>query len=137
MKGDINFYEVEEGIIKALAPLLIKILDEKKRALIFSESESQIRDYDLALWSYGRSKFIPHATIFDKEFNHSRQPVLFTNQEENINSADYLIFFSDPSEQFVSKFSRAFHFFENSSAVSKIKPNSYFKKSEGKWQKLF
>ena len=34
MKKEINFYEVDEGVVKALGPILLKILDEKN-ALLF------------------------------------------------------------------------------------------------------
>ena len=35
MKKEINFYEVDEGVVKAMGPVLLKILDEKKRAFIY------------------------------------------------------------------------------------------------------
>ena len=30
MKKEINFYEVDEGVVKAMGPILLKVLDEKK-----------------------------------------------------------------------------------------------------------
>lgn len=145
MKPEINFYQVDETIVKSLAPLLLKVLEEKKKALIFCSDQNQIKEIDAALWSYGRNKFIPHVTIFDREFSFERQPILITDKEENSNKADYLVFLSDVSEGFVSNFSRIFYFFEphNSKAAKtltkKFQPlaskfNSY-KKEGGKWVK--
>ena len=142
MSSEINFYQVDETIIKSLAPLLLKILEEKKKVLIFCESLAQIKAVDDSLWSYGRNKFIPHITIYDKDFSLERQPILISDKEENSNKADYLVFLDMPSEAFISKFSRVFYFFEESglaqakAVAKKIKPTNSYKKSEGKWVKF-
>lgn len=141
MNPEINFYEVDDGVVKSMAPLLLKILDEKKRALIFANSQSYLQEIDNALWSYGRSKFIPHALIFDKDFEAGEQPVLLTNQLENTNRADYLIFLEEPADlNFYQKFKRVFYFFQPdlSSQVNKIntKPHNLYKKIAGKWQNI-
>lgn len=133
MKPEINFYQVDESISKSLAPLLLKILSEKKKVLIFCRKQAQINEIDEALWNYGRNKFIPHATIFDKEFELKRQPVLLSNKEENLNLADYLVFLDEPSEAFISKFSRVFYFFEEGNNSAKVKPTKFYKKVDGKW----
>lgn len=134
--NEINFYEVDEGIIKAMAPLLLKILDEKKRAIIFIKNIDKINEVDSALWSYGRSKFIPHITILDKDFELTNQPIIISHLEENINNADYLIFLDEPSPDFVKSFTRAFYFFESQSNPINIKPNNFYRKISGKWTKI-
>lgn len=134
MKSEINFYQVDETITKALAPLLIKVLEENKKALVFCANQAQIKEIDDSLWSYGRNKFIPHITVLDKDFILERQPIFITDKEENANKADYLVFLSEPSEVFVSKFKRVFHFFEGKSSA-KIKPTNSYKKVDGKWVK--
>lgn len=137
MKQEINFYQVDETIIKSLAPLLLKVLEEKKKALVFCENAAQIKEIDSSLWSYGRNKFIPHVTNSDhKEFKMERQPILITDKEENLNKADYLVFLSEPSEDFISKFSRVFYFFEEGRCAAKIKPTKSYKKESGKWVKI-
>lgn len=146
MKPEINFYQTDEAVARSLAPLLLKVLEEGKRVLVFCEDNQQIKDIDSALWSYGRHKFIPHATIFDKEFSFERQPVLITNKEENLNKADYLVFFDEVSHDFLATFPRIFHFFEMHEATKarglakKLKNAdatiNYYKKEEGKWAKL-
>lgn len=135
MKTEINFYQVDETIIKALAPLLIKVLDEKKKAVVFCGSENLVKEMDASLWSYGRNKFIPHITVFDADFDMLRQPILITNKEENLNKADYLVFLDEPSAAFISSFSRVFHFYELGKLNTKLKPTNSYKKLDGKWVK--
>ncbi len=136
MKPEINFYQVDETIIKALAPLLLKILEEGKKALIFCSDQAQIKAIDDSLWSYGRSKFIPHVTISDKDFSFERQQILISNKEENSNQADYLVFLSEPSANFISSFSRVFYFFEEGKFSAQSKPTNFYKKEDGKWVKV-
>lgn len=141
MNPEINFYEVDDGVVKSMAPLLLKILDEKKRALIFANSQNYLQEIDNALWSYGRSKFIPHALIFDNDFEAKEQPILLTNKLQNTNKADYLIFLDEPDDfNFYQKFKRVFYFFQPdlSSQVNKIntKPHNLYKKIAGKWQNI-
>ncbi len=136
MKTEINFYEVDESIIKALAPILVKINNEGKKSLIYCANESQIEEIDKSLWSYGRSKFIAHVTINDQDFDFLRQPILITNKEINSNKADYLIFLDEPNKSFLSEFSRAFYFYENHPNIANLKPDNSYKKENGKWLKV-
>ena len=136
MKKEINFYEVDEGVVKAMGPILLKILDEKKRAIIFIKNLDKIKEIDASLWSYGRSKFIPHVTIFDKDFESTEQPILISNEEKNLNNAHYLIFLDAPSKNFLNEFSRSFYFFENSPNCPNIKADNLYKKDKGKWTRV-
>lgn len=135
MNPEINFYQTDEAVSKSIAPLLLKVLDDKKRVFIFCKNPAQIKEIDSALWNYGRNKFIPHAVISDHEFDPKRQPILISDKEENLNSADFLLFIDEPSEGFILKFSRVFHFFEEGKKIAKIKPTNSYKKSAGKWIK--
>jgi len=141
---EINFYQIDDLITKSLAPLLIKVTDEKKKALIYCTDSAKFKEIDDSLWSYGKYKFIAHATLADKElaeFGFARQPIFLIDREENINEADYLVLINEASEGFISKFSRVFYFYEaqNISAVKKFskqfkKVNAY-KKVDAKWEK--
>ena len=135
MNPEINFYQTDEVVSKSIAPLMIKVLDDKKRVFIFCKNPAQIKEIDSALWNYGRNKFIPHSTISDKELDHKRQPVFISDKEENLNSADFLLFIDEPSKAFISSFARVFHFFEEGKNQSKIKPTNFYKKVSGKWVK--
>ncbi len=142
---EINFYQFDETLTKSVAPLILKILEEKKKALIFSRDSLRIKEVDDGLWSYGKNKFIPHITIFDQDFILERQPILISDREENSNQADYLILTEKVSEEFAKKFSRIFYFFnalgveeakKTAASYKKIasKFNSY-KKEDAKWVK--
>lgn len=135
MNPEINFYQTDEAVAKSIAPLLLKVLGEKKRVFIFCQNKAQVSEIDSALWNYGRNKFIPHSTISDREFDPKRQPVFISDKEENLNSADFLLFIDQPSEAFISKFSRVFYFFEEGKKSAKIKPTNFYKKVDGKWVK--
>ncbi len=142
MGAEITFYQVDETIIKSLAPLLLKVLDEKKKVLIFCKNPVQLKEIDNSLWSYGRNKFIPHVTISDRDFKMERQPILISNEEENTNKADYLVFLDKPSEGFLQNFQRVFYFFEENNRLTATqiakttKPKNCYQKINGKWEKF-
>jgi len=143
MIKEINFYQVDEELTKAVAPLMLKILEEKKKCLLLSNS-LEIKTLDTSLWSYGKYKFIPHITSEDKDFDFLRQPIFLTQEEKNFNQATYLAVVNQNfSEDFANQFERIFYFFnqENIQETKNIflklknktsKINSY-KKQDGKW----
>jgi DNA polymerase IIIc chi subunit len=142
---EVNFYRCDETIVKSVAPLLLKVLDENKKTLVIVGSESQIKETDDSLWSYGKNKFIPHVTIFDKDFDFKRQPIVISNKEENINDAEYLVFTTEVSPSFLKNFSRSFYFYDLLNAeLAKDLANKYkpiaskfesYGKVDGKWVK--
>jgi DNA polymerase IIIc chi subunit len=134
-ESQIIFYQSSDGIIKSMAPILLKIIDEKKRAFIYVKNKEKIEEIDILLWNYGRSKFIPHATILDENFIHEDQPILISNQEFNLNQADYLIFIDEPQIEFTKNFFKCFYFYENENECNLIKADVIFKKHQGKWVK--
>lgn len=142
MKTEINFYQVDETVVKSLAPLLTKVLSDNKKAFVFCKNPDQVRDLDTSLWSYGRNRFIPHITVFDKDFELKRQPIFLSNEEKNLNEADYLLFLDEPSEGFISSFSRVFYFFaegnydEAKKLAAKLKPQNCYRKEDAKWVKF-
>jgi len=139
MTCEISFYQYDDLLVRSLAPIVIKSLEEKTKVLILCQDENQIREVDLTLWSYGRNKFIPHVKISDKGFDIQRQPVLITDNQENLNEAEYLIFLVAPKEEFIKQFKRAFYFYEAcdgafAKELSKsLSPKRSFKKEEGRW----
>jgi len=139
---EINFYQIDDAITKSLAPLLIKVVDDKKKALILCQDAAKFKEIDDSLWSYGKYKFIAHATLADKDleqFGWTRQPVFLTNQEENVNEADYLILTKEASEAFIAGFARVFYFYEAQDLEvvkkfsKKFKKVNAYKKIDAKW----
>lgn len=143
MVVEVNFYQCDETIVKSVAPLLLKVLDENKKTLVIVDSQLKIKEMDDGLWSYGKNKFIPHITIFDKDFDFKRQPIVITDKEENINDADYLVFTREVSSEFLKKFPRSFYFYDILNAVvAKDLAGKYktiaskfesYEKKDGKW----
>ena len=124
---------------------MLKVIEEKKKALILAANQMQLKEIDDVLWSYGKNKFIPHITSADKGFDFKRQPIVISEKEENINDADYLVLTKEASQEFLSKFSRIFYFYDqlNVDEVKNVmqkykkivaKFESY-KKQDGKWVK--
>ncbi len=139
---EINLYQIDDAMAKTMAPLLIKILEEKKKAFIYCPNKAKIKEIDDGLWVFGKVRFIAHTTIFEKDIEEisswKRQPVLISDEEENKNEASYLVLTSACSDNFIKNFERVFYFYEEGEAA-KIKEfakkfakvNSY-KKVDGK-----
>lgn len=139
---EINFYQTDKSPLHSMAKIIIKALDDAKKLLIFCQNDAEIKNIDNFLWQFNPNKFIPHSTIKDKHLNPKRQPILITNEEENTNQADYLIFFDEPSKDFLNQFTRIFYFFTNKDSQTadnlklKLNPQNFYKKENGKWKKL-
>jgi DNA polymerase IIIc chi subunit len=142
---EINFYQVDDIIYKSIAPLLIKVLDENKKALIYCQSEQQVQEIDDGLWQFSKTKFIPHGTK-DLKLKPIKQPIFITNQPENANQAEYLIMVDEAQEDFLKQFSKIFYFFGNDTITdarklwAKYKKQSFalnfYKKDSGTWVKV-
>lgn len=136
-----TFYQVNIIDSQSLAPLLFKIIDQDKKALVYCQDTNKIKELDASLWSYGRNKFLPHITIFDNNFDFLRQPILLSNQQENHNQADYLILLSKAENNFIKNFNRIFYFYNDDSEIKDIKNDlldssfsiKSFKKDGAKW----
>ncbi len=141
---EINLYQIDDTIAKTMAPLLIKILEEKKKAFVYCSDKAKIKEIDDGLWVFGKVRFIAHVTIFEKDIEEisswQRQPILISNEEDNKNEASHLVLASECSHDFIKNFERVFYFYEEYEGA-KIKEfaqkfakiNSY-KKIDGKWK---
>jgi DNA polymerase IIIc chi subunit len=142
---EINFYQFDDILYKTIAPLLLKILEENKKALIYCKDDKMLKEIDSGLWSFSKTKFIPHATNYEK-VNALKYPVFISNSQENENKAEYLIMADVASEEFFSKFKRVFYFFNQSNQSnarklwSDYKKKSFslnfHKKENGSWVKV-
>ena len=145
---EINFYQVDDIIYKAIAPLLLKVAEDNKKTLIYCNSEKQLTEIDDGLWSFSKTKFLPHSTnlIKSDKLKPEEQPIFITNQTENFNQAKYLIIFEDVGEQFLNQFEKAFYFFGSGNITEarkmwskyKNKSNSlnFYKKDDSGWMKV-
>jgi DNA polymerase-3 subunit chi len=142
---EINFYQIDEPAHKAMAPLLQKILEDKKKILIFSKNPVLLKQIDDGLWSFSKTKFLPHSTKADKN-DPLKQPIFLIENEENPNQADFLIMLEQVSDEFSAQFTKIFYFFDDASLSDAKKAWSYYKKksailnfykkADGKWLKV-
>jgi DNA polymerase IIIc chi subunit len=142
---EINFYQVDDIIYKFMAPLLIKVLDEDKKALIYCQDEKQVEEIDGGLWQFSKTKFIPHGTKTTK-LEPVKQPIFITDQLINANQAEYLIMLDEAEEKFLNEFGKIFYFFSSGNVAdarklwAKYKKQSFvlnfYKKEDGAWVKV-
>ncbi|MCE3254758.1 MAG: polymerase subunit chi [Rickettsiaceae bacterium] len=142
---EINFYQTDDVIYKSIAPLLLKMLEEEKKALIYCQSNLQMAEIDSGLWNFSKTKFLPHATKAEK-LDPIEQPVFITDESLNANQGQYLLKFGEVNEDFLKQFERVFYFFgaENTTEAralwKKYKQNSFslnfYKKEGGAWTKV-
>ena len=71
MKKEINFYEVDEGVVKSMGPILLKILDEKKNAFIFVKNVEKIKDISLTNIDYNITDAVNKITTI----NFNNKPI--------------------------------------------------------------
>ena len=138
----INFYQTDDLFHRAIAPILTKILEEKKRALIFCQNAELLNQINEGLWSFSKTKFIPHGTKED-EVLPEQQPVLLTSELENLNKANYLIMLDQANDEFAENFEKVFYFFNNDSLKkskdlwryykAKSATINFYKKEQDKW----
>ena len=138
----INFYQTNDLIHKSIAPILTKILEDGKRALIFSKNQELLNQIDEGLWSFSKTKFIPHG-LAQEEIPPLKQPILLTKEPKNLNAANYLIMLDKTDDDFVADFEKVFYFFGDQNLApakdlwryykSKSATLNFYKKEQDKW----
>ena len=139
----INFYQIDDILYKSIAPLLLKIMEENKKVLIYCQDEQQLNEVDNGLWSFSKTKFLPHGTKKDK-IKPDKQPIFITDKIDNSNQADYLVIFVEVEEKFLSQFDKIFYFFGSGNLADarklwkKYKEQNFslnfYKKENNKWE---
>ena len=113
------------------------------KQLYIAQIKKSSQKLDSSLWSHGRNKFLPHITIYDKDFNFIRQPIVITNNQENINKSSHLILLNSANKEFLEKLidyfalSKKIHILKkilNRALDNNCQINSY-KKDSNKWIK--
>jgi len=139
---NINFYQTDEIIHKSIASILSKILEDNKRALIFCQNQELLNQINDGLWSFSKTKFIPHGKI-DDEVESQKQPILLTSKLENNNNSDYLIMLEKADDEFIKKFEKSFYFFNDNNLKeskdlwryykNKSADLKFYKREKDKW----
>ena len=141
---EVNFYQIDIIDHRLIAGLLLKIREEGKRVLIYSKNREILKQIDDGLWSFSKTKFLPHATGWDN-FNPLDQIIFLTDVENNENNAQFLITTDSINDDFLKNFEKVFYFFDETSILQareiylnykkkSIIVNSY-KKENDKWIK--
>ncbi len=143
--NEINFYQIDDVIVKSMAPLLLKILEEKKNTLIYAKEPAKMAEIDGGLWQFSKTKFVAHATNIENDIDLKIQPFLITNEEKNENNSQYLVLTENCSLDFLINFSRIFYFYDSMTTdnVKKFKNSlgdsfqaKSYKKIAGKWEEF-
>lgn len=113
MGTEINFYQLDDAAMAHfLAIMLGKLYQEQsERMLFFSLDEALLVELDEVVWSFSKTRFIPHATIHDRL--PERQPILLTDQEQNLNTATILLTTGGNTDAFLQQFSKVLYIFAN------------------------
>ncbi len=87
---DIRFYHLTRSALEqALPPLLEKIYNTGRRALLWVGSSERADSLNQHLWTYRDDSFLPHALASEKDA--AANPVLITLDGQNKNNADVLL----------------------------------------------
>jgi DNA polymerase IIIc chi subunit len=127
----INFYQTDGILHKSIAPILTKILEEEKRALIFCTNQELLKQLDDGLWSFSKTRFIPHGTK-DDEVKADKQPILLSQTQENLNNSSYLIMLDKADDDFIKKFDKVFYFFGSDNLKQSKDLWRYYKEKSAK-----
>ena len=145
---DISFYHLTTSPLeRALPRLLEKILGSHQRAVIVCASQERLDFLNSALWTLGRTSFIPHGTV--NEGFAEDQPIWLTLKDENPNGSTFLIQTDNVDSPSLSTFERCLDLFDGNDSDSlnlarekwkKYKAAghtlTYWKQSEtGAWEK--
>jgi len=146
--AEVWFYHLERsGADSVLPELLMKGLDRGLRALVVSPEPERIASLDQHLWTFRDDSFLPHGTI---DAPHaSEQPVLLSEAERNINSAQLLFCLDGHEPENLEGFQRVLMLFDGGSepAVARAREvwkrvkqegaqASYWRQSpDGRWEK--
>lgn len=101
---EVRFYHLEtKPLERALPEILVKALEQKRRAVIKTPDSKSVKFLNDKLWTWQPDSFLPHGT--EAEGHAEEQPVWITDKDENPNKADILILTGGASSDQVSAYS--------------------------------
>ena len=145
---EVWFYHLERtGLDQALPELLQKTLSRGWRALVRTPDPKRVEHLDGWLWSYRDDAFLPHGLADEPQA--TRQPVLLTAGQDNLNEAQALFLLDDAEPGPLDDYARCIILFDGrdeqlTSAARRrwttLKgaghPVSYWRQSDqGRWDK--
>ena len=144
---EVWFYHLERtGLDQALPELLEKTLQRGWKAIVRTPANDRIDYLDGWLWRYRDDSFLPHAPA--SEPDAARQPILLTNDIENLNSADALFLIDGAEAGDLSGYQRCIVVFDGAdedqlriartqwtAVKARGLPMSYWKQQARGWEK--
>ncbi len=101
---EIRFYHLQRKTInQALPEILNKIYSMGKKVIVKTADDKKATDIDKLLWSYQDTSFLPHGKAKDLE-NASKQPILITTEDQNLNSAEILILLDSVTSDYINDY---------------------------------
>ncbi len=87
---EVRFYHLERQSLDQVLPgLIAKALEQGRRIVVKTASDSETERLNEHLWTYNPGSFIPHGA--KKDGRAEKQPVWLTAEDENPAGADVLI----------------------------------------------
>ena len=139
------YHAVETSVIAVLFDLLKKSLQSYKRCLVCVDNLENAKQISENLWQCQSDFILPHGII--NEAMPDKQPILLTDNTDNINNADYIFFIGQVAIKNTEHFERSIVIFDNHSEETKsyireqfksLKNNanislSYYQQKENRW----
>ena len=144
---EVWFYHLERTALdQALPDLLENTLAKGWRAVVRATTAERLARLDSLLWTYRDESFLAHGLADEPEA--SRQPILLTTADDNLNRADALFLVEGAEEQRFAGYRRCIDLFDgrDEGAVAAARqrwklarslglPVTYWKQGERGWQK--
>lgn len=124
---EVGFYHLTATPLeKALPKLLEKVLQARKRTVIFCGSEERLDYLNGALWTYGRASFIAHGS--KKEGSPQDHPIWLTTGDENPNGAQFLVQLDGVESPSLSTYERCLDLFDGNDQEAVLGARERWKK---------
>ncbi len=103
--SEVLFYHLERMPLDRVLPsLLEKTLERGWKAVVQAGSREQVEALDTHLWTYRDEGFLPHGIAGGG--SEAMQPILITDDEQNLNGANVRFLVDGCSPEFVSSLDR-------------------------------
>ncbi len=126
MNNDVMFYHaLETSAVAVLFELLKKSFQDNKRCLVCVDTLDNADVMSENLWKHQDDFILPHGLITQEM--PDKQPILLTNNTENINHADYIFFIGLVQITDIEHFKRCVVIFDDMSETVKDHARNQFK----------
>jgi DNA polymerase-3 subunit chi len=109
--AEIGFYHLRTmPLDRALPKLVERALGEGHRVVVMAGSEERVGHFDMLLWTYDDTSFLPHGSARDG--NAAHQPVWLTAADDNPNEATMLVLTDGARSDRIAQYKRICDIFD-------------------------